>query len=110
MTNEQVARRMSAAFNARDLDAVTDIFADDFYSHPLDGGREDVRRSWSAMLGKHPGIHTRIEDVLVDQDRAAIRSTVHGLPETNEPPQILEIIRIRDGKIVELWGLSTMVR
>jgi hypothetical protein len=33
----RLAHRMHAAFNARDIAAIDEIFAADFYSHPLEG-------------------------------------------------------------------------
>jgi predicted SnoaL-like aldol condensation-catalyzing enzyme len=103
-----LGRRMYAAFNGRDLGAADAIFAADFVSHPLGTtGPDAVTRSWSRMIATHPAVRVVVEDMLVDGDRVAVRSTVHGLPE-GPAPTMMEIFRVQDGRIAELWGLSSL--
>ncbi|UKZ02961.1 ester cyclase (plasmid) [Streptomyces viridifaciens] len=45
---------MHEAFNTRDIAAADEIFAPDFYSHPLQGGVEAVKAAWTAMLTACP--------------------------------------------------------
>ncbi|GGV02406.1 hypothetical protein GCM10010211_82190 [Streptomyces albospinus] len=47
--------------------------------------------------------------MLVEGDKAAVRTSVHGVP-GQQPPTMLEIFRVRDGRIPELWGLSCLRR
>ncbi|MEV0144447.1 MULTISPECIES: nuclear transport factor 2 family protein [unclassified Nonomuraea] len=108
-----VARRMYEAFNTRDLDAADAVFAADFVSHPLGTiGVEHVKRAWSGMHSMFPGIRVDVEDMIVDGDRAAVRTTLHGVPggDGQPPPAMLEIFHVRDGRIAELWGMSTLSR
>jgi predicted SnoaL-like aldol condensation-catalyzing enzyme len=101
---------MHDAFNDRDVAAMDDIFAPDFYSHPLRAGRAALRAAWTAMIAAHPKARTVIEDVLVDGDRVALRAAVHGLSAESRdlPPAILlEFFRVADGRIAELWGVRT---
>lgn len=110
-TLRKLARRMHDAFNGRDLAAVDEIFTPGFVSHPLGTtGPQAVRRSWSAMIERHPELHTVIEDMVVEGDRAVIRSTLHGVPPTpaGRAPEIIELFRAEDGRIAELWGVSTL--
>jgi predicted SnoaL-like aldol condensation-catalyzing enzyme len=106
-----LAYRMHEAFNTRDFARADEILAPDFHSHPLGtDGPGAVKASWAAMVARHPDTRTVVEDVLVDGDRAAIRSTVHGVPTEGPPPEIVEIFRAADGRIAELWGATTLRR
>lgn len=49
----------------------------------------------------------------MDADRVAVRTTLHGIPAgTGErpPPSMMEIFHVRDGRIAELRGMSTLHR
>jgi len=72
-TGRHLARRMHAAFNAFDLAAVDEIFAADFYSHPLQArGPEAVKARWRAVRAAAPDVRTEVVDVLAEGDRAAV--------------------------------------
>ncbi|MFD4524909.1 ester cyclase [Streptomyces sp. NPDC058470] len=109
-----IGQRIYTAFNTRDLAAVETIFAADFVSHPLGTtGPDAVTRSWSKMIATYPDIHVVVEDMLVDRDRVAVRSTLHGLPAgagDQHAPTMMEIFRVQGGRIAELWGLSSLTR
>lgn len=49
------------------------------------------------------------EDILVDRDKAAVRSSVEGIatPEGAARPILIEIFRIEDGRLAEMWGISS---
>jgi predicted SnoaL-like aldol condensation-catalyzing enzyme len=95
----------------RDVGVADEIFAPDFHSHPLDGGIDAVKASWTRFLAAYPTARSVLQDVLVDGDRVALRSTVYGL-NPDEPDAVcgtlMEIVRIADGRIAELWGASTL--
>ncbi|MET7337130.1 nuclear transport factor 2 family protein [Nonomuraea sp. NPDC005650] len=104
------AQRMYAAFNAHDHAATTEIFTADFYSHPLaTTGPESVAQSWQRFHEAFPDAQVVVEDMVVEGDTAAVRTSVHGIPGW-QPPTMLEIFRVRDGRIAELWGLSSLRR
>jgi predicted SnoaL-like aldol condensation-catalyzing enzyme len=109
-----IGQSMYAAFNDRDLAAAETIFSADFVSHALGTtGPEAVTRSWSRMIAACPDIQVVVEDMLVDGNRVAVRSTLRGLPVDageQRTPVMLEIFRVRQGRIAELWGLSTHTR
>jgi predicted SnoaL-like aldol condensation-catalyzing enzyme len=112
MTDEvrAAARRMYAAFNARDHTAAEVIFTTDFYSHPLGTtGPESVTRSWQRFHEAFPDAQIVVEDMVVEGNTAAVRTSVRGVP-GQQPPTMLEIFRVRDGRIAELWGLSSLRR
>lgn len=106
-TGRALAHRMHEAFNTNDFAAMSEIFAADFHSHPMGTtGIDHIRAAWQAMRTRYPKLRTHIEDVLVEGDRVAMRSTVHdGLAGT-----VMEIFRVADGRIAELWGVSTLPR
>jgi predicted SnoaL-like aldol condensation-catalyzing enzyme len=102
--------RMYAAANSGNIDEADHIFAADFHSHPLGTtGVEPIKDAWRAILAKHPDLHAVVEDLLVDGDRIAVRSTVRGTTGDDRPhPTIMEMIRVEDGRIAELWGISNL--
>jgi hypothetical protein len=107
-----VAGRMYEAFNARDYDSVSAIFSADFVSHALGTtGAGSVTEAWTRMHATFPSIRVVVEDMIVDGGRVAVRTTLHGLPADRRPvPEMLEMFRVHDGRIAELWGLSTLGR
>jgi predicted SnoaL-like aldol condensation-catalyzing enzyme len=104
-----VARRMYDAFNTYDHAAADQLFAADFYSHPMGTtGPGSVTRSWQRFHDTFPDAQVVVEDMLVEGDKAAVRTSVHGVP--GQRPTMLEIFRVHDGRIAELWGLSSLQR
>ena len=53
-----------------------------------------------------------VEDVLVDGDKVALRVTVRGIPvDPGQPePTIIEIFRVENGSVAEIWGAGTARR
>ena len=103
-----LAHRMHEAFNARDFDAVDEIFTPDFFSHPLGTtGSEHVKETWSAASRKFPGMHSVVDEVIAEGDLVSLRATISGL--FAEEVTLMEMIRVADGRIAELWGASQSV-
>lgn len=44
-----------------------------------------------------------------ENNTVAVRTSVQGIPDQPEPT-MLEIFRVRDGRIAELWGRSSLQR
>ncbi|MED7931885.1 nuclear transport factor 2 family protein [Nonomuraea sp. LP-02] len=113
MTDDDVraaAERMYAAFNAQDYAATTEIFTADFYSHPLGTtGPDSVAQAWRRLHESFPDVHVVVEDMVVEGDTAAVRTSMRGIPGQGSPT-MLEMFRVRDGRIAELWGLSSLRR
>ena len=104
-TGRALAYRMHDAANAGDLDATYEIFHPEFRSHPLGTtGIEPIRAAWQTIRAKYPNLHSQIADVLVDGDKVALRSEIHGL---DAPATLCEIFRVADGRIAELWGATS---
>ena len=108
LATQAVVERMYAAANSADLDALPDIFAPDFYSHPLgQRGIEPIRIAWSDLFRRYPGMRVVPQRLITRDDRAAIWSLVENVPGR---PELMELVRIEDHRIAELWGLSTFTR
>ncbi|GCE15541.1 ester cyclase [Tengunoibacter tsumagoiensis] len=102
--------RMYDAFNTRNLAAVDEIFASDFYSHPLKTGIEGVKKSYAARFQAFPDIRVAVEELLIDGEKVASRTSLHGIPAMADgnQPMILEIIRVQNQRIAEVWALTNM--
>jgi predicted ester cyclase len=53
-----------------------------------------------------------VEDLIAEGDKVALRVTIHGVPTVpGEPlPIIMEIFRIENGRVAEVWGTGTLRR
>ncbi len=109
MTNGRaLAYRMHEAFNTRNFDAVDDIFTPDFFSHPMGtSGAEHVKETWSAISRKFPDMHSVVDEVVAEGDLVSLRATISGL--SAEEITLMEMFRVVDGRIAELWGASQSV-
>ena len=107
---EHIIYRMYEAFNSRNIDAADDIFTKDFYSHPLQSGVEAVKKAWASMFERFPNIRIVVEDLLVDGDKAASRTSIWGIAadDSEKKPMILELIRVENDRIAEVWGLTNL--
>nr|WP_296074736.1 nuclear transport factor 2 family protein [uncultured Actinoplanes sp.] len=101
-----MVQRMYSAANERDFDAVEDIFAPDFYSHPLrQSGVEPIRSAWRTIAERFPRLRVTPHRMIAAGDRVAVWSAIENVP---GEPEMMELIRVDKGRIVELWGLSNL--
>jgi hypothetical protein len=98
-----LVRRMQECFNSRRFDEAADLHAPDFVSHPL-GATGFSTAAWYAVTARYPDMRVVARDVLVDRDRAAVRSTVEGVEGAH--PELFEIFRFEGGRFAEMWGAS----
>ncbi|MGI5158169.1 ester cyclase [Microbispora sp. CA-102843] len=106
----QLVQRMQECFNSRRFDQAADLHTPGFFSHPLGAtGFEAGKDAWRALVARFPGMRVVAQDILVDGDRAAVRSTVEGItdPDCDAQPMLFEIFRFEDGRFAEMWGAST---
>ncbi|GLW20438.1 hypothetical protein Mame01_04810 [Microbispora amethystogenes] len=104
-----LVERMYEAAMAGDLDAVDDIFAPGFYSHPMGTtGVEAIRDAWREIRDRYPSLRVVADQIVAEGDMVAVRSTVHGTSQTGEPATLMEMMRIENGRIAELWAASTV--
>ena len=111
MTSDEMiglAEKMYAAANARDLDAVDEIFAPDFQGVGITGP-DQVKQAWSTIIAKYPDFRITLRDILVDGDRMALRATATGVASTNDAdPYLTEWVRAANGKVTEVWGVTNV--
>ena len=106
-----VVQRLYEAVNRGDVDAVPDIFAPDFYSHPLNQtGIEPIRTAWRMLLDRFPGLRVVPQEMIAAGDRVAVWATIDTVPgaSADDPPKMMELIRVADGRVAEVWGVSTL--
>ncbi|HZE31521.1 MAG TPA: nuclear transport factor 2 family protein [Actinoallomurus sp.] len=104
-----LVRRMQECFNTRQFDQAADLFTPGYFSHPLGTtGFEAGKDVWRAVVARFPGMRVVAEDILVDGDKVAVRSSVEGTgtPDGDSPPTLMEIFRIDDGRLAEMWGIT----
>jgi len=105
-----LVRRMQECFNTRRFDQAAALHTPGFFSHPLGAtGFEAGKDAWRVLTARYPGIRVVAEDILVDGDRAAVRSAVEGItaPDDGARPMLFEIFRLENGRFAEMWGAST---
>lgn len=111
-TREDVSalvQRMQECFNSRQFDEAADLHTPGFFSHPLGTtGFEAGKDAWRALTARYPNVRVVAQDILVDGDKAAVRSTVEGIapPDGDAQPMLFEIFRIDNGRFAEMWGAS----
>ncbi|MCU1645505.1 MAG: hypothetical protein JWN03_5780 [Nocardia sp.] len=107
--NAGLVQRMQECFNTRQFDQAADLFTPDFRNHPLGAtGFEAGKDAWHKVVAQYPTMRVVAEDILVDGDKVAIRSSVHGTgtPPGDSPPTLIEIFRIDHGRLAETWGIT----
>jgi hypothetical protein len=107
---DALVRRMQECFNNRRFDEADDLSTPDCFSHPLGAtGVEAGKAAWRAVTARFPGMRVVAQDILVDGDKVAVRSTVEGIaiPAGGPRPMLFEIFRVDDGRFAESWGAST---
>ena len=117
--NKAVARRfVEEAINRRDLDVLEEIFAAEFVDHTAVPGQapgvEGLKQFFAMMDAGLPDFRATVEDVVAEADRVAVRFTFRGThsgdfmdaPLTGKQVTMpgLDILRVENGKITELWG------
>src|SRR5690349_18426160 len=69
--------RMYAAANGRDLDALPEIFAPDFCSHPLrQRGVDPIRAAWRTIFDNFPDFRVTPQRMFASGDRVAVWSVI----------------------------------
>jgi predicted SnoaL-like aldol condensation-catalyzing enzyme len=104
-----LVQRMQECFNTRQFDQADDLFTPDFFSHPLGTtGFGAGKDAWRKLTSRFPGVRVVAEDVLVDGDKVALRSSVRGTgtPDDGPHPMLFEIFRVEDGRLAEMWGVT----
>jgi steroid delta-isomerase-like uncharacterized protein len=116
-------RFVEEVINGGNVDIVPELFAEDYEDHSrppgAPGGLDGVRMIPAMFRGAFPDLHFTIEEMVAEGDIVATRVTGHG---TNDGPFMgmpatgreatwssLGFFRVRDGKIVEHWGVPDLL-
>ena len=119
MDHAATLRRFYDPINTGDVDGFGELLADDFVEHeetpglaPTKEGVTDFFRMHSAAF---PNLRMDAQDVLASSDKVVARVRVTGthegefmgMPATGSRIEVplIDIMRIRDGKIAEHWGV-----
>jgi steroid delta-isomerase-like uncharacterized protein len=109
-------------FNQKDIGTFEELVAEDIVDHEvlpgLPEGREGVRAFLNMVWTAFPDLSATIEDEAVEGDRVWSRTRMRGthkgefmgIPATGKPVDIesIDIVRVRDGRAVEHWGVTDM--
>ena len=113
---EAIVRAFYEPFNTGDVSVYDTILAEDWVDVPLGPGQEPGREGFKPIVaffrgGVFPDLELTTEDVLVDGNKAAVRSTIRGthqgdlfgIPATGQPVEFMaiDIHRVENGQIVE---------
>ena len=127
MTTEQnkaIVTRMNKEYiEGGNVNTVFEIMAPDFVNHTAPPGSpkgpEGVIYFFDHLLKpSFPDLKVVIHDQVAEGDKVTTRKSFHathqgeffGVPATHKPVvmDVIDIIRLRDGKFVEHWGLLDM--
>jgi predicted ester cyclase len=112
---EEVIRGIYEAINTGDL-ALLDKFVAPGYVEHSEGfqGVEPFKQQVAAFRAAFPDLHVSIDDLLIDGDRFASRTTVTGthtgdlmgMPPTGRPISVeaVDLGRIENGQAKDRWG------
>jgi steroid delta-isomerase-like uncharacterized protein len=116
--NKAIARQVYEAINRKNLDTLDEVVASDMTDHDPDPGQatglEGVKQLLSSLHSAFPDYHVDVEDMVAEEDKVVARlstSGTHqgefmGIAPTGNRVEVsgIEILRIAEGKIVELWA------
>ncbi len=124
--NKAVMRRMmEEIFNQGNTDLVDELVAPDFVEHEelppgVPQGPEALKALPSMFRGAFPDFKVTINDMIAEGDKVVVRSTwtgTHqgefmGIPATGQCVsfEVLDIVRMADGRAVEHWGQMDNIR
>jgi steroid delta-isomerase-like uncharacterized protein len=121
--NKEIVRRFFDLGPSRgDISAAKELLAPDFVLHvplPAAPGIQGISDVITACRAAFEHLNVTVDDMIAEGDRVAARFTARGihkgsfmgLPPTGKPITMtgIEIFRIENGKIAELWGEANLL-
>lgn len=113
VSNVDVLRKVYEAFNAGDLATLTDLIAEDAVWHwpgrgPLSGdhrGRDAIFTIFGRVAELCPDFQCQVIDILGNDGRGVCINRASGSrPGRTLDDKNVDVFRMRDGKIAELWS------
>jgi len=116
--NKNIVRRYQGIYNSNNLDALSEVVADDLLTPRImpgiPPGIEGAKAAHQIMLMGFPDYQTVIDDLVAEGDKVTARITMSGthtgsfmgIPATGKHVEFtgIYIARIANDKIVEHWG------
>jgi steroid delta-isomerase-like uncharacterized protein len=120
--NKTNVSRLYGEISRGNLDLIDELLAPDFVEHEAVPGtpptRAGVRQMFAGMRAAFPDFQIVVEDSIAEGDKVFVRATMRGtqrgafmdIPATGKSVQvpIADFFRLREGKIVEHWGVSDL--
>lgn len=103
--------RVYEAINTKNIAALEELYDTQVIRHAAgETGIESVKNAVMSAFTAFPAIRFVVEDLVAENDKVALRVTIHGIPTPpGEPlPIIMEIFRIENGRVAEVWGAGTL--
>jgi steroid delta-isomerase-like uncharacterized protein len=121
--NKAIVRRFFEEGPSKgNISAADDLLSPDFAMHvplPASPGVEGINEVITACRAAFEHLNVTVEDMIAEGNTIAARFTARGvhkgnfmdLPTTGKPITMtgIEIFRIKEGKIVELWGEANLL-
>lgn len=121
--NKAIVRRFFEEGPSKgNISAADDLLSPDFAMHvplPASPGVEGINEVITACRAAFEHLNVTVEDMIAEGNTVAARFTARGvhkgnfmdLPATGKPITMtgIEIFRIKEGKIVELWGEANLL-
>lgn len=103
-TPADVARECTERYNARDK-AGLDLIAPEVLDQGVDSTPEEWGRKWERLWAEVPDMRVTIERTVEAGDWVARRCTTRGTGPDGAFERIgIDMVRVRDGRIVEHWA------
>jgi len=105
--NKAIVRKLTEAFNKRNLDALDELMASDYVDHTNQlRGRENVKQFYTMAFKDFPDLYKTIEDIIAGGDKVWVRYKNMATDPTGRKIELasVNIFRIVNGKVVEGWG------
>jgi SnoaL-like polyketide cyclase len=107
---EALTRKIVEIFDVGAFDLIPSVIAPEYVDHQglsekeirgPDGFREVVE-----AVRRDEGVHVTVEDLVADEERAAVRLRWHGVNQAGVvvTRETLDMLRFADGRLVEHWG------
>jgi steroid delta-isomerase-like uncharacterized protein len=118
--NKSLVRRfVEKAQSGHNLAAIDEYLAPDFVDHSAPAGlppdREGVKIQFSGFIAAMPDLKAVIHDQVADDEKVVTHKTLcgthcgdlMGIPPTGKQLniEVIDILRVRDGKITDHWNL-----
>lgn len=106
-TPQDLAQRQLNAYNARDIDAFLEPYADDVELYDLPNkligkGKDAMRKQYAGMFARTPALHCELVNRMVVGNTVVDHERVTSGP-GREPVQAVAIYKIENGKIAKVY-------